>query len=185
MDAPYEGTAPFEGTAGGAGGGARKASSRAGRPGGTMRKAFLNAGAAGGGARKAPSINGRAAAAVDFTARVKAVLRAIPRGRIVSYGQVAQLAGNPGASRQVVRILHTCAGPERLPWHRVLRKNGEIALPPGRGGEEQRARLEEEGVEFGFSDRVDLDRFGWRPRRVTMPALKVAAKVAAKVSRKA
>lgn len=115
---------------------------------------------------------------------MKAVLRAIPRGRIVSYGQVAQLAGSPGASRQVVRILHTCAGPERLPWHRVLRKNGEIALPPGRGGEEQRARLEEEGVEFGFDGRVDLDRFGWRPRRVIRPVLKVAVKVPAKVRSK-
>jgi methylated-DNA-protein-cysteine methyltransferase related protein len=146
-------------------------------------------GGAGGGARRAASVNGRAARAVGFTARVKAVLRAIPRGRIVSYGQVAQLAGNPGASRQVVRILHTCAGPERLPWHRVLRKNGEIALPPGRGGEEQRARLEEEGVEFGFDDRVDLDRFAWRPRRVIRPvpkgAAKVSSKVRSKVSRKA
>jgi methylated-DNA-protein-cysteine methyltransferase-like protein len=135
--------------------------------------------------RKASSVNGRAARTVDFTARVKAVLRAIPRGRIASYGQVAQLAGNPGASRQVVRILHTCAGPERLPWHRVLRKNGEIALPSGRGGEEQRARLEEEGVEFGFGDRVDLDRFAWRPRRTIRPVGKAAATIPAKVSRKA
>lgn len=125
--------------------------------------------------RKSAPINRRAAGAVDFTARVKAVLRAIPRGRVASYGQVAQLAGNPGASRQVVRILHTCAGPEGLPWHRVLRKNGEIALPPARGGEEQRARLEEEGVEFGFHDRVDLDQFGWRPRRVILPVVRVAA----------
>ncbi len=120
--------------------------------------------------------NGRAAAAVDFTARVKAVLRAIPRGRVTSYGQVAILAGSAGASRQVVRILHTCAGPERLPWHRVLRKNGEIALPAGRGGELQRALLEAEGVEFGFNNCVDLDRFGWRPRR----AIPVTARTAPK-----
>jgi methylated-DNA-protein-cysteine methyltransferase related protein len=89
---------------------------------------------------------------------------------VASYGQVALLAGNPGAARQVVRILHACAGPQRLPWHRVLRKNGEIALPAGRGGEEQRARLEAEGVEFGFDDRVDLERFAWRPRAVPRPA---------------
>jgi alkylated DNA nucleotide flippase Atl1 len=42
-----------------------------------------------------------------------------------------------------------------------LRKNGEIALPPARGGEEQRARLEDEGVEFGFGDRVDLASKGY------------------------
>ncbi len=171
--------------AGGAGGGARKAAPVHGAAGGGARRAASSAGVAGGGARQAASINGRAARAVDFTARVKAVLGAIPRGRVVSYGQVAQLAGSPGAARQVVRILHTCAGPERLPWHRVLRKNGEIALPPARGGEEQRARLEDEGVEFGFGDRVDLDRFGWRPRRAIRPVGKVAAKDPAKVARKA
>ena len=162
----------------------RKATPSARRTGGATQKS-----SPAGSARKPPSINGRAARAVDFTARVKTVLRAIPRGRIASYGQVAQLAGNPGAARQVVRILHTCALPERLPWHRVLRKNGEIALPPWRGGEEQRARLEEEGVEFGFGDRVDFDRFGWRPRRAIRPALKVAGKTSSKagsrVSRKA
>lgn len=115
--------------------------------------------------RKPTPGNGRAAGAADFTARVKAVLRAIPRGRVTSYGQVAVFAGNPGASRQVVRILHACAGPERLPWHRVLRKNGDIALPAGRGGEEQRARLEDEGVEFLANDCVDLELYAWRPRR--------------------
>jgi methylated-DNA-protein-cysteine methyltransferase-like protein len=156
-----------------------------GHVGGGTLNASVGAGGAGGDARNPASINGRAARAVDFTARVKAVLRAIPRGRIATYGQVAQLAGNPGASRQVVRILHTCAGPERLPWHRVLRKNGEIALPPGLGGEEQRARLEEEGVEFGFGDRVDLDRFGWRPRRAIRAVVKAVGKAATKVPRKA
>jgi methylated-DNA-protein-cysteine methyltransferase related protein len=134
---------------------------------------------------KAALTNGRAEAQADFTARVKAVLRAIPRGRVVGYGQVAILAGNPGASRQVVRILHTCAGPERLPWHRVVRKNGEIALPPGRGGDEQRARLEAEGVEFGFDDRVDLARFGWRPRRAIRPVAKAVDNASTKVSRRA
>jgi methylated-DNA-protein-cysteine methyltransferase related protein len=169
---------------GGAEGGAREASSGESRAGRGAWKAVSAAGRSGGAARTGLSGNGRAARAVDFTARVKAVLRAIPRGRIVSYGQVAQLAGNPGASRQVVRILHTCAGPERLPWHRVLRKNGEIALPPGRGGEEQRARLEEEGVEFGFDDRVDLDRFAWRPRRAIKPVSKVAGQASSDVRSK-
>jgi methylated-DNA-protein-cysteine methyltransferase related protein len=110
-------------------------------------------------------------AAPDFTTRVKAVLRAIPRGRVVSYGQVATLAGSPGAARQVVRILHACAGREKLPWHRVLRKSGAIALPSGRGAEEQRALLEGEGVEFLANECVDLDSFAWRPRRgIRFPA---------------
>lgn len=143
------------------------------------------AGNGGGRAPKATPGERRASGTVDFTIRVKAVLRAIPRGRVTSYGQVAALAGSPGASRQVVRILHACAGPEKLPWHRVLRKSGEIALPAGRGGEEQRALLEAEGVELGFDDRVDLDRFAWRPRRAIGPIPEVASKIASKVASEA
>lgn len=98
-----------------------------------------------------------------FTEAVKRVLRSIPPRRVASYGQVAVLAGNPGGARQVVRILHTSSSQDRLPWHRVLRANGEIALPRGRGYEEQRARLEAEGVEFLEDGRVDLERFAWKP----------------------
>jgi len=99
-----------------------------------------------------------------LTERVKRVLRAIPRGRVASYGQVARLAGRPGAARQVVRVLHACSGKDRLPWHRVLRATGQIALPTAGGREEQRARLEQEGVRFLVDGRVDLERHLWRPR---------------------
>lgn len=98
----------------------------------------------------------------EGTARIKAALRAIPRGRVSTYGAVARVAGYANGARQVVRILHSSASAEGLPWHRVLRKDGSIALPEGGGFELQRALLQEEGVEVESSGRVDLRRFEFR-----------------------
>lgn len=84
-------------------------------------------------------------------ARIHAVVRRIPRGRVMAYGEVAKAAGFPGASRQVVWALRAGAG---LPWHRVLGAGGLIRLP-GESGFEQRLRLRSEGVLFR-GDRVDL-----------------------------
>jgi methylated-DNA-protein-cysteine methyltransferase-like protein len=97
-----------------------------------------------------------------FSEAVVALVKAIPRGRVATYGQLAALAGNPGAARQVARLLHTLSEKEGLPWHRVLNREGRISLPRGRGYEEQRARLVAEGVRFGPGDRLDLARYGWR-----------------------
>jgi len=91
------------------------------------------------------------------------VIRAIPSGKVATYGQVAALAGNPRAARQVTRVLHSSSRKERLPWHRVVNSRGKISLPPGRGYEEQKARLEAEGIEFDSGDVIDLKRFGWHP----------------------
>jgi len=100
----------------------------------------------------------------DETRRIIAVLASIPRGRVTSYGLVAALAGLPNGARQVVRVLHARSGKDRLPWHRVLRVDGSIALPAGEGFELQRALLEDEGVEVSLQGKVDLTRFGWRGR---------------------
>ncbi len=62
-----------------------------------------------------------------FTQDVVALIRAIPAGRVATYGQIARLAGNPRAARQVVRILHSMSQAERLPWHRVVNAKGEIS----------------------------------------------------------
>jgi len=98
----------------------------------------------------------------ETSRRIIAVLASIPRGRVASYGLVASLAGLPHAARQVVRVLHARGGRDGLPWHRVLRKDGSIALPPGGGFELQVALLESEDVEVSKSGRVDLARFGWK-----------------------
>lgn len=94
-----------------------------------------------------------------FTRAVVATIRAIPAGRVMSYGQVAAASGSPRGARQVVRILHTLSRKYALPWHRVVNIRGEIALDEDGGGSEQQLRLEAEGVEFGLADRIDLSRY--------------------------
>jgi methylated-DNA-protein-cysteine methyltransferase-like protein len=91
------------------------------------------------------------------------LIRAIPAGKVATYGQISCLAGDPWGTRQVVRALHACSEKENLPWHRVINSRGEISLKPGRGAEEQRRRLRAEGVKFDCRGCVDLDRFQWDP----------------------
>ena len=98
-----------------------------------------------------------------FTVIVKAILKQIPRGKVATYGQIAELAGNPRAARQVVRILHSSTERDKLPWHRVVNSQRKIGLPPGSGYELQQALLKKEGVKFGIGDRIDFERFRWHP----------------------
>jgi methylated-DNA-protein-cysteine methyltransferase-like protein len=85
---------------------------------------------------------------------LRRVVARIPKGKVATYGAVAEAAGYPGAARQVAWALHNnSAG---LPWHRVLGAAGRILLP-GEGGLEQRLRLEQEGVTFSGS-RVLMSR---------------------------
>lgn len=78
--------------------------------------------------------------------RILAAIRAIPRGQVAGYGEVARRAGLPGRARMVARILSENTDP-RLPWHRVLRSDGRIALPAdSKGHAEQTRRLRAEGV---------------------------------------
>jgi len=99
-----------------------------------------------------------------FTSRAIAVIRAIPVGKVASYGQVAALAGSPNGARQIVRILHALSVRERLPWHRVIGGRGAIALPEGGGREEQAAALKAEGVRVDAQGRIDMSRHQWSPR---------------------
>ncbi len=90
--------------------------------------------------------------------RILAAVRAIPRGQVAGYGEVARRAGLPGRARLVARVLSGNGDPG-LPWHRVLRSDGRIAFPEGSEGYlEQAQRLRGEGV------RVEKGRV-WMPRR--------------------
>jgi methylated-DNA-protein-cysteine methyltransferase-like protein len=102
--------------------------------------------------------------AASFHERVIAIVKRIPRGRVASYGQIARLAGNSRAARQVVRTLHSSSEKENLPWHRIVNRRGLISLPSGAGQELQRAMLEKEGIVFSANGSIDLVRFGWKPR---------------------
>ena len=97
--------------------------------------------------------------------RIYAIVRRIPRGRIATYGQVAELAGLGRHARQVGYALHSLTAGDRLPWHRVLNAQGRVSPRAEPGGDRvQRALLEREGVRFDAAGRADLAQFGWRPR---------------------
>ena len=96
---------------------------------------------------------------MNTLARLQAIIAAIPRGRVITYGGVASAAGFPGGARLTVWALHGGVG---LPWHRVVAAGGRIALP-AEEGREQRLRLEIEGVTFR-AGRVCMERHEWRPR---------------------
>ena len=98
-----------------------------------------------------------------FTSAVIELIRAIPEGKVCTYGKIAEYAGSPRGARQVVRILHSCAEKEQLPWHRVINREGRIALKPMEGYDEQRELLEHEGIEFDQFGRIDLNQFLWEP----------------------
>ena len=111
---------------------------------------------------------------LNKVARIEAILALIPAGRVVSYGQVADLAGLPGRARLVARILaehgDKSGDDRKLPWHRILRSDGRIAFPADSPGfAEQSQRLRAEGVDVR-NGRVrmprdaTLDAAIWSPR---------------------
>ena len=85
---------------------------------------------------------------------------ALPKGRVSSYRDIALKAGFPNGARQVVRVLHSLSEKYALPWHRVIRRDGSIALEEGAGRELQISLLRSEGVEVSPVGRVDMKRFG-------------------------
>lgn len=98
-----------------------------------------------------------------LTERILSVLKAIPRGKVASYGQVAALAGSPRGARQVSRVLHSLSAKEKLPWHRVIGSDGRISLPmEGEGGEQARL-LRKEKVAVAPDGSIPVDKFRWRP----------------------
>jgi methylated-DNA-protein-cysteine methyltransferase-like protein len=99
-----------------------------------------------------------------------AVVRRIPRGRVVTYGQVAELAGHPGAARAVGAAMRASTG-RGLPWQRVVgahaRGLAKVAILDPVGGSIQRALLEDEGIVFTPGGYIPLARYGGTaaPRR--------------------
>ena len=105
-------------------------------------------------------------------ARIYAVIRRIPRGRVATYGQVAALAGLPGRARLAGYALHASHPHHGLPWHRVLGAGGRLtlaALDP-ESALVQCMQLEAEGVRFTSRGRVDMAACQWRPAAGRRPA---------------
>jgi methylated-DNA-protein-cysteine methyltransferase-like protein len=100
----------------------------------------------------------------EFQRQVFAVVRRIPPGRVVSYGGVAALVGQPRAARGVGAALAALDEDRDIPWWRVVNRNGEISISHHSLSRPlQRMLLEQEGVEFDSRGRIDWERFGWDP----------------------
>lgn len=97
-----------------------------------------------------------------FFAKVYQVVQQIPLGKVATYGQIAKLCGNKRASRQVGWALHANPTPLVVPCHRVVNKQGNLAIAFAFGGQEaQRLLLQKEGVNFNSDGAVDLSKHLW------------------------
>jgi methylated-DNA-protein-cysteine methyltransferase-like protein len=101
----------------------------------------------------------------DIDQRIWQVVMLIPPGKVSTYGDVARMAGLPGAARRVGRALRGLPGDTLIPWHRVLNAQGRVVVPGGDAARsEQRTRLESEGIEFGPGPGIRLREYRWRPQ---------------------
>ena len=98
-----------------------------------------------------------------FTEKVVEIIKNIPAGKIMSYGQIARLAGSPKGARQVVRILHSMSKKYQLPWHRVINSHGEIVLRDAESSRAQKFLLQSEGIELIDDRFIDLKQYQFHP----------------------
>lgn len=106
-----------------------------------------------------------------YNERVYEICRAIPEGRVMTYGRIAQLIPPPVgvapdaylklAPRWVGSAMAAC--PDEVPWQRVINGQGKVSQRPGLGVLVQRKLLEQEGVVFDAKERVDLATYSWTP----------------------
>ena len=104
-------------------------------------------------------------ASLDFGQWKKSVwqvVQGIPRGHVLTYGEVARLAGKARWARRVSQAMRRTPKGIELPWHRVVNAQGKISFPEDSFGyKEQKDRLEGEGVVF-LDGKIDLERYGYR-----------------------
>lgn len=97
--------------------------------------------------------------------RIYEIVRQIPRGKVATYGQVAELAHFPRQGRLVGYALYRVDFRADIPWHRVVNAKGEISQSPWRRGSDelQRSLLVQEGVQFDLDGKIDLRQHRWQP----------------------
>jgi len=95
--------------------------------------------------------------------RIWKTVKVIPKGKVASYGQIADLAGLPGRARLVGKALGLAPKEMKLPWYRVLRSSGQLAFEKGsQHAEKQKGLLQQEEVVV-LNNRVKLNDFAWQP----------------------
>ena len=95
----------------------------------------------------------------ESTLRIIEAIKSVPRGKVSSYRDIALAAGLTNGARQTVRVLHSMSRKLALPWHRIIRADGKIALREGEGRELQMELLRSEGVDVSPDGRVDMKFF--------------------------
>ncbi len=105
----------------------------------------------------------------NFRMRVEALVAQIPYGRVVTYGQLAAFCGNARAARIVGGIAHF--GDPKLPWQRVVNKQGGLASGYPGGWAGHKAALEAEGITVSEEYRVDIGKLIWHPEDLSQTSL--------------
>jgi methylated-DNA-protein-cysteine methyltransferase-like protein len=103
----------------------------------------------------------------SFSEKVYQLTRQIPKGKVVTYGQVAKKIGKPKAARAVGNAVHRNPDPKTIPCHRVVNRDGRLAPNfAGNGWQEQKRRLLKEGVKFKDQMHVDLTKRQWNFEKI-------------------
>lgn len=112
----------------------------------------------------------------SFVLRVLKIIQKIPRSKILTYGQVATIAGSPRASRIVGGILFRQGPDSDLPWQRVINSQGKISTYRVGSGERQRTLLEREGIQFRRDGSIDMKKHQWWPTVKQVASWKLKSK---------
>ncbi len=97
-----------------------------------------------------------------MTLNIIKIIQNIPKGKVLTYGRIAKLAGNPRAARQVAWTLNSSTEKYALPWYRVINSQGLIALNSEEGRNQQKFLLMKEGIEFVGEFEIDLSKYLWK-----------------------
>lgn len=101
----------------------------------------------------------------EFTKKVLLQIKSIPRGKVATYKQIAELSGKPQGSRGVAWILHSCSTLHKLPWHRVLNSKGKISFDrASHNYKKQKRLLEAEGILFSPGGQLNMKKYQWNKR---------------------
>ncbi|MDD4663516.1 MAG: methylated-DNA--[protein]-cysteine S-methyltransferase [Caldisericia bacterium] len=96
----------------------------------------------------------------EFYQRIYEIVALIPEGKVLSYGQIARFLGSPQSARMIGWAMHQC--PSGLPWHRVVKKSGDIPFHDRSiEGISQREMLEKEAVSFNAEGLIDMSLYEW------------------------
>ena len=93
--------------------------------------------------------------------RIYATIDSIPKGRVSTYGRIAEEAGIPRGARQVAAALRNLPQGRNIPWYRVINSSGKVSIPSESGAKRQTELLKAEGIPFSASGRVNLKSYAW------------------------